>query len=111
MFKGLFDTQSRLAKIDKNGDPLKKLDEMVDWSIFLPDLASIRREVDPGQGGRPSFPALLKFKMLILQSLYNLSDDALEQQVLDRLSFMRFLGLGWETTSRTPRPYGRSARA
>ena len=32
--------------------------------------------------------------MLVLQSLYNLSDDSLEQQVLDRLSFMRFLGLG-----------------
>ena len=94
MFKGLFDTQSRLAKIDKNGDPLKKLEKVVDWGIFLPDLASLRHEVDPGKGGRPPFPALLKFKMLILQSLYNLSDDALEQLVLDRLSFMRFLGLG-----------------
>ena len=94
MFKGLFDTQTRLAKIDKNGDPLKKLGEVVDWSIFLPDLVSIRHNVDPAKGGRPPFDALLKFKMLILQSLYNLSDDNLEQLVLDRLSFMRFLGLG-----------------
>jgi IS5 family transposase len=33
------------------------------------------------------------FKVLILQSLYNLSDEAIEYQILDRLSFMRFLGL------------------
>ena len=33
------------------------------------------------------------FKILILQSLYNLSDDQTEYQIRDRLSFMRFLGL------------------
>jgi IS5 family transposase len=94
MFKGLFDFQSRLEKIDRNGDPLKRINAVVDWSIFQLDLASLREHVDPAKGGRPPFDALLKFKMLILQSLYNLSDDNLEQQVLDRLSFMRFLGLG-----------------
>lgn len=94
MFKGLFDTQTRFAKIDRNGDPLKKLNELVDWDIFLPDLAVVEGK----KGGRPPYSALLKFKMLILQSLYNLSDDSLEQQVLDRLSFMRFLGLGMGDT-------------
>jgi IS5 family transposase len=34
--------------------------------------------------------------MLILQSLYNLSDDQAEYQVGDRLSFTRFLKLGIE---------------
>lgn len=53
-----------------------------------------REKVDTSKGGRPAYDSVLKFKMLILQSLYNLSDEALEQQVLDRLSFMRFLGLG-----------------
>ncbi len=94
MFKSLFDTQTRLAKIDKNGDPLKKLNEIIDWEIFRPELARLRENVDDAKGGRPPIDPILKFKMLILQSLYNLSDDALEQQVLDRLSFMRFLGLG-----------------
>lgn len=94
MFKGLFDTQTRLAKIDRNGDPLKQLNELVDWEIFRPELSQLREHVDVSKGGRPPFDALIKFKMLILQSLYNLSDDSLEQQVLDRLSFMRFLGLG-----------------
>lgn len=94
MFKGLFDTESRFGKIDKNGDPLKKINELVDWTIFLDDLASVEGKSNKVKGGRPPYSALLKFKMLILQTLYNLSDDSLEQQVLDRLSFMRFLGLG-----------------
>ena len=93
MFKGLFDTQTRLAKIDRNGDPLKQLNELIDWEIFRPELSQLREAVDVSKGGRPPIDPLLKFKMLILQSLYNLSDDGLEQQVLDRLSFMRFLGL------------------
>jgi IS5 family transposase len=38
----------------------------------------------------------LMFKILILQSLYNLSDEAMEYQVRDRLSFMRFLNLAIE---------------
>ena len=36
---------------------------------------------------------IVMFKMLILQQLYNISDEDLEYQVNDRLSFMRFLGL------------------
>jgi IS5 family transposase len=36
------------------------------------------------------------FKILVLQALYGLSDDQAEFQIQDRLSFMRFLGLGLE---------------
>jgi IS5 family transposase len=36
---------------------------------------------------------VLLFKILVLQRLYNLADEALEFQVKDRLSFMRFLEL------------------
>ncbi|MBQ7266452.1 MAG: transposase, partial [Firmicutes bacterium] len=43
--------------------------------------------------GRPSYDFILLFKIIILQRLYNLSDDATEYQINDRLSFMRFLGL------------------
>ncbi|MDR1520690.1 MAG: transposase [Planctomycetota bacterium] len=83
----------KFAKIDRNGDPLKQLNELIDWEIFRSELSRLRESVDVSKGGRPPIDPLLKFKMLILQSLYNLSDDSLEQQVLDRLSFMRFLGL------------------
>ena len=44
----------------------------------------------------PSFyiyDRVLLFKILILQRLYNISDDEIEYQINDRLSFMRFLDL------------------
>jgi Transposase DDE domain./Transposase domain (DUF772). len=43
--------------------------------------------------GPKGYDVILLFKILILQSLYNLSDDATEFQILDRHSFGRFLGL------------------
>ena len=46
------------------------------------------------KGGRPPYDPVLMFKILVLQTLYTLSDDAAEFQIKDRLSFMRFLGLG-----------------
>ncbi|MBR1737696.1 MAG: transposase, partial [Firmicutes bacterium] len=44
--------------------------------------------------GRPAFDYIFLFKIIVLQKIYNLSDDATEYQINDRLSFMRFLGLG-----------------
>jgi transposase, IS5 family len=43
------------------------------------------------------------FKALVLQALSNLSDDPAEDQLRDRLSFMRFLGLGIEKRFPTPK--------
>ena len=48
------------------------------------------------RAGRKPFDAILMFRMLILQSLYNLSDEQIEYQVRDRMSFTRFLGLEFE---------------
>ena len=48
----------------------------------------------PSKGGSPSYDEVLMFKILILQRYYNISDDNTEYAILDRLSFMRFLGLG-----------------
>jgi len=48
---------------------------------------------DLSKGGRPPFNRLILFKALIIQSLYNLSDDQLEYQIVDRASFKRFLEL------------------
>ena len=45
------------------------------------------------EGGRPPYDAVLMFKVLVLQTLYMLSDDATEYQLKDRLSFMRFCRL------------------
>ena len=46
--------------------------------------------------GRKPWDAVLMFKAIVLGSPYNLSDEALEHEMGDRLTFMRFLGLGLE---------------
>jgi IS5 family transposase len=45
---------------------------------------------------------------VILQALYNLSDDQAEYQLRDRFSFMRFLGWSWRMNSGD---FGGTARA
>jgi len=47
--------------------------------------------------GRPTIPIEFSLKCLILQYIYNLSDPALEDALVDRLSFQRFPGIGFET--------------
>lgn len=93
---GFFDLSERYAGLDAKGDPLVRLDALVPWEDFRDDLEAVwRRERKPASfGGRPPWDAVVMFKTLILASLYNLSDDAAEYQLRDRLSFMRFLGLG-----------------
>lgn len=95
---GFFDEQDRLAKLSKQGDPLEKLDAMMDWEIFRPLLKRCFKKEPKGPGGRPPFDYVLMFKILILQRLYNLSDAQMQFQILDRLSFQRFLGQGLYAT-------------
>ena len=90
---GFFDLERRMEKIDKNGDSLVKIARAVDWEIFRPDLKEARGKERRSNAGADGYDVLLMFKILIFQSLYDLSDDALEFQILDRQSFMRFLGL------------------
>ena len=93
MQTGLFDWQQRFEELDKGGDPLVKLNTLVDWETFRPTLEILRQKERKSNAGRKPFDVVVMFKILILQSLYNLSDDQTEFQIRDRLSFMRFLGL------------------
>jgi IS5 family transposase len=92
---GLFDEHFLLERLTKLNDPLIKLNKHIDWNIFSPVLnqALVDSEKDESKGGRPPFDKLMMFKILILQGMYNLSDDQMEYQINDRRSFMRFLGL------------------
>jgi len=93
MFNGLFDLQIRFDRIDKNTDPLAQLNKMINWELFRPALESLRDRPRKSNAGAKGYDVVLMFKALILQSLYNLSDEQLEYQILDRLSFSRFLGI------------------
>lgn len=75
------------------GDPLTRLDEVVDWTIFQPVLDCLPRPEPKGPGGRPAFCPLIMFKAMVIANLYQLGDHQLEFQITDRMSFKRFLGL------------------
>lgn len=93
MQAGLFDWQTRFEQLSNSGDPLVKLNEIVDFEQFRSTLETIRDKQRKSNAGRKPFDVILMFKIMILDSLYNLSDDQLEFQIRDRISFMRFLGL------------------
>jgi transposase, IS5 family len=93
MQPGFFDWQNRFEKLDTIKDPLMKLNSAITWELFRAELEAIRDRQRKSTAGAKPYDAVLMFKILILQSLYNLSDEAVEYQILDRMSFMRFLGL------------------
>ena len=76
------------------GDDLERLKGLVDFEMFRPSLRQAVPRSDGSKGGRPPFDHVLMFKVLILQSMHALSDERCEYLIKDRLSFMRFLGLG-----------------
>ena len=90
---GLFDKAMRLEELQGMGDPLARLDEVIEWSLFDPVFEAIPKPEPNGPGGRPAFPPRLMFKALLIASLYQLGDLQLQFQITDRLSFKRFLGL------------------
>lgn len=90
---GLFDRAERLEDLRALGDPLARLDEVVDWAVFAPVLVQAETPKDHDRGGRPAWEPLLLFKALVIQSLYGLSDAQMQFQITDRKSFQRFLGL------------------
>lgn len=91
---GFWDIDDRYAQLSAAGDPLEKLNAVVPWEVFRKPLAKALKRSDGAKGGRPPYDPLLMFRILVLQALYNLSDDQAEFLIRDRLSFMRFLGLG-----------------
>ena len=93
MQPGFFDWQNRFEKLDKTGDPLLKLTTAINWEIFRAELEALRDKQRKSNAGAKPYDTVMMFKILIIQSLYNLSDEAVEYQILDRMSFMRFLGL------------------
>lgn len=91
--RGLFGEDFRLEKLSKQGDPLERLNSVISWEMFLPILEKTSNKKKKTNAGARPYSPLLMFKILILQRYYNLSDDQIEYQILDRLSFCRFLGL------------------
>ena len=90
---GFWDQDIRLSKLSHLGDPLEKLNKGVDFEMFRVLLMDRLTKEPQGKGGRPPYDYVMMFKIIILQRYYNLSDDQVEYQINDRMSFMRFLNL------------------
>src|SRR5260370_5102169 len=69
---------------------LKGIAELLDWGALERELTAVYAAGE----GRPAYRPLLMFKALLLQQWYQLSDPGLEEALLDRFSFRRFVGLG-----------------
>jgi IS5 family transposase len=103
---GFFDLDRRYEGLDAKNDPLTAIAASVPFETFRPKLraALVAGGLRAGAAerksaaGRKPWDEVVMFKALVLQALYNLSDDQVEYQLRDRLSFMRFVGLGLEDT-------------
>jgi transposase, IS5 family len=91
---GFFDVDDRLKRLSDLGDQLEDFQAAVDFELFRGDLDEVLAYSDGVQGGRPPFDPVMIFKILVMQATNNLSDERAEYLINDRLSFMRFLGLG-----------------
>lgn len=84
--KKLNEANSFLIRINKFVD-IKEISRLVEDAIGL-DRSSSKTKI-----GRPPYSTDILVRMVILQQLYNLSDEQTEYQCLDRLSFSQFLGI------------------
>jgi IS5 family transposase len=85
-----FALQERYNRVSELGDKVAEFDMLIEWERFrllIGDLYSNTTE----QGGRPNFDTILMVKLLVLQSMYGLSDPELERLANDRISFLKFL--------------------
>jgi IS5 family transposase len=91
---GFFDVDDRLKRLSDLGDQLEAFEAAVEFEAFRPELNAALTYSDGTQGGRPPFDPVMMFKILVIQTTNNLSDERAEFLINDRLSFMRFLGFG-----------------
>lgn len=98
---GFVDEYFLLERLTKLKDRLVKLEEDIDLNIFRPVLeVAFKKPANLSKMGRSPFDRTMMFKLLVMQSLYSLSDDQMEYQITDRLSFKRVLGL--KSSDRVP---------
>jgi IS5 family transposase len=89
----LFAADRHREKIDSLGDPLQRIERHTDFVALAQRVDEIAPRPVSLKGGRPPFPTETMVRILALKRLYNLSDEQMEFQLLDRMSYQRFCGL------------------
>lgn len=75
---------------------LTKVDRLIDWKPFEKHMTKYLKR-GPAAAGQPAYPDLAMLKIVLLQFLYNLSDEAASFAVTDRISFLHFVGLPFDS--------------
>ena len=86
----LFADQARKRKIEALGDPLQIIARHIDFAHLAGFIDELHPRKDAGRGGRPPYPTEVMVRILVLKHLYNLPDEQMEFQLLDRMSYQRF---------------------
>ena len=86
-----------VSERERKSSFLDQVDRMVDWHP-IEKILNRNYKKKASADGRPAYPALPLFKMLLIQRWYNLSDPGLEEAVNDRISFLRFTGFSMENS-------------
>lgn len=86
---------SRRKKQSRAVVTLAKIDAVVNWQAFV-NIVQVIDKSNTDKGGRKPLPFEWKVKMLFLQYAFNLGDEELEDQLIDRLSFQKFVGINFD---------------
>lgn len=89
----LFVQEQREGKLSSYVAKLAAMDGLIDFAVVAAQVDRACPRPDRSKGGRPPYATEVMVRMAFLQSLYNLSDEDCEHQVLDRTSFQRFCRL------------------
>lgn len=73
----------------RSSETLERVQRLIDWG----QIDTLIAPLGGSRYGAPGYPPLLMLKALLLQQWYSLSDPGLEEALIDRLSFRRFVGL------------------
>lgn len=91
---GLFEQENTLESLSKMGNPLVMLKDVVDFEQFRNELEKLfRNNSKKNNAGRKPIDPVFMLKVLFLQRLYNISDNQVEYQIKDRMSFREFLDI------------------
>lgn len=66
---GLFDFESRMLKIDRNGGPLSKISSAINWEILRPELEKAHYKERKDNSGAKGYDVALMFKILTPQPI------------------------------------------
>ena len=92
--KGLFDEQEIKQKLSNIGNPLEMISNVINFEMFREILETkLLNQNKKNNAGAKPYDVVLMFKIMILQRYYGLGDTQIEYQILDRISFKKFLGL------------------